>query len=105
MSMFMGPPREKIVKALRAIRATEFPMTIGKHSPEAIIREEGDKWIVRTLKMNEEKLAIGAKEGLANGHWMPEMEWRFLEPGDIYLEAPSRGELATLIEKKWRWPF
>jgi hypothetical protein len=105
MAPFRGPDKARVLRQLRATPPSGFPLTLGRHSPEAVIAAEDGRWTLRPLVMNEARAAPARVAGLAEGFWMPESEWQFLEPGPPQLEAPTAAALADAIEKLFWWRY
>ena len=104
MAPFLGPRREAVLAALRRPDPKRFPLTLGRDAPQAVIAAEGGRWTLRPLVSNEARAAPARATGLAEGFWMPESEWRFLEPGPPLAEAPTAAALADALEKL-PWPY
>lgn len=86
--------------------AARLPLTLAPNgAPEAIVDRVGDAWVVRALEKNREAAEAAYQQAKANGgNWWPEMEWRFLEPGEVLLSAGGAAELADAIEA-WTRPL
>ena len=106
MAPFLGPKRDVVLRMLESTDV-RLPMTLGKYSPAATIERDGADWVLRPLVLDKAACERAAKEALApggSGHWMPESEWQYLEPGDAIVRAPTREAfLAALRKLRWRW--
>jgi len=105
MAPFVGPGKRAVLKRLRRLLARGFPLTLGMYAPQGVIQEENGRWVLRTLTVDRARADAAGKAAHAKGEpWMPEMEWRFMAPGEALAEAKSRAALADEIEKL-AWPF
>ena len=108
MAPIKGPTRKEVLKILKSWFAKrKLPLTLARHgSPAGVIRIEDGKWCLRSLQMNEEKRKADYDRRQAEGdtYYMPEMTWRFLEPGELLASAGDKKEFITQIEEL-AWPF
>jgi hypothetical protein len=103
-----GPTRKEVLKILGGWFAKrKLPLTLAfQGTPAGVIRIEDDKWCLRRLQMNEKKRQADYDRRQAEGdkYYVPEMTWRFLEPGEILASSESKKEFISLIEQM-DWPF
>jgi hypothetical protein len=103
-----GPTRSEVLKILGGWFAKrKLPLTLAHQgTPAGVIRIEDDKWCLRRLEMNEKKRQADYDRRQAAGdtYYMPEMTWRFLEPGELLASAESKKDFISQIEKI-AWPF
>ena len=108
MAPFKGPTRQEVLKILKSWFARrKLPLSLSKDgTPAGVIRLEDGRWCLRRLQMNEAKRKAEYDRRQAEGdtYYMPEMTWRFLEPGELLASARDRREFVSLIEKL-SWPF
>lgn len=94
----MGPSRTAVLKQLRAGRP-KLPITLGRYAPQAVIKREGDAWVLRPLRIDQERAAAAGREALAGGRsWMPEMEWQFIVEDPPIVFAPDRDAFVAALE-------
>jgi hypothetical protein len=105
---FKGPTRKEVLKILRSWFAKrKLPLTLSiQGTPAGVIRIEGGKWCLRRLEMNEAKQKADYARRQAEGdtYYVPEMTWRFLEPGELLSESESKRGFISRIEEI-DWPF
>lgn len=108
MAPFKGPTRKEVLKILGGWFAKrKLPLTLSHHgTPAGVIRIEDGKWCLRRLEMNEAKQKADYDRRQAEGdkYYVPEMTWRFLEPGELLASSESKQEFISQIEKM-TWPF
>ena len=96
-----GPTRSEVLKILGGWFAKrKLPLTLARHgTPAGVVRIEDGKWCLRRLEMNEEKQKADYDRRQAAGdtYYMPEMTWRFLEPGELLVSSESKKKFLTLI--------
>jgi hypothetical protein len=99
-----GPSREALIKILRRSDAEKhLPITLAKYSPDAVVRKEGKRWVLRVLVEDEDAVRNAFEKALAkNANFTPENTWAFRHPGAIILEAAAKEEFIRSVEKmKW----
>jgi hypothetical protein len=105
---FKGPTRQGVLKILRSWFAKrKLPLSLSRDgTPAGVIRIEDGKWCLRRLQMNEAKRKADYDRRQAAGDtcYMPEMTWRFLEPGELLASSENKKEFIAQIEKN-NWPF
>jgi hypothetical protein len=103
-----GPTREEVLKILRSWFARrKLPLTLAHQgTPAGVIRIEDGKWCLRRLEMNEAKCKADYDRRQAEGdtYYMPEMTWRFLEPGELLASSDNKKKFLSSI-KQMIWPF
>jgi hypothetical protein len=103
-----GPTRKEVIKILKSWFAKrKLPLTLSRQgTPAGVIRLEDGKWCLRRLAMNEEKRQADYDRRQAEGdtYYVPEMTWRFLEPGELLASAGNKKEFIAQIEES-AWPF
>ena len=108
MAPIKGPTRTEVLKIIRGWFAKrKLPLTLAHQgSPAGVIRLEDGKWCLRRLQMNEAKCKAdyNRRQAAGDNYYMPEMTWRFLEPGELLASAGDKSEFISLIEKL-DWPF
>ena len=108
MAPFKGPTQKEALKILKSWFAKrKLPLTLSHQgTPAGVIRLEDGKWCLRRLEMNEEKRQADYDRRQAEGdtYYMPEMTWRFLEPGELLASAEDKNEFISLIERL-DWPY
>lgn len=107
MAPVCGPSKSEVIAILRGPdAAARLPITLAPAgAPEAIVDRLGEAWVVRALEKNREAAEAAYQQAKASGDmWWPEMEWRFLEPGEVLLSAAGAVELADAIDK-WTRPL
>ena len=51
---FVGPSRAQVLEVLRVRRVERsLPIVLGRHEPQALIRREGENWVLRALEPDE----------------------------------------------------
>lgn len=105
---FKGPTRSEVLKLLGGWFAKrKLPLTLSHQcSPAGVIRIENGKWCLRRLEMNhaKQKADYDRRQAAGDKYYMPEMTWRFLEPGELLASSENKKEFLSLIEKL-DWPF
>ena len=105
MAPFIGPTRPELLEMLRAWRQPRLPITLGRYEPQAMVEVVDGVWRIRLLVKDNAAVDRLGKERLARGdNFMPEHTWIFTPDGPIVAHAPSRRELAKLVETM-RWDF
>jgi hypothetical protein len=103
-----GPTRSEVLKMLGGWFAKrKLPLTLAHQgTPAGVILLEDGKWCLRRLEMNEKKRKADYDNRQAAGdtYYMPEMTWRFLEPGELLASSDNKKEFLSLITKM-DWPF
>ena len=96
----LGKPR-----ALALIRAGKLPFTFGSPHPTVAVVEQDGVFRVRELVVDVAEAATAAKAAReARGIWTPEQHYALGKPaGRVFLEAPTRDELAEKLEA-YPWP-
>jgi hypothetical protein len=102
MAPFVGPTRDALLAMLEA-RKPALPITLGHMEPAAHVTLDGGVWRITALELDEASARRAGQEALASGGiWMPEMEWRFLRPARVVVEASGKEEfLAKIRAMKW----
>jgi hypothetical protein len=106
MAMFVGPSRAELIAALRRWpKESRLPLTLGLHEPQARVDREGDRWVIRTLRLDADAARAEGDARRARGEpWMPEMQWAFLEPADVVIESDTKEAFIAAIETMpWQW--
>jgi hypothetical protein len=95
-----GPSRQALLKILRRPDAEDhLPITLAKYRPDAVVRKEGDVWVIRALVEDREAVHKASEEAMARGdNFMDEHTWRFLHPGKILIEAATREDFIKKIK-------
>jgi len=99
-----GPSRQALLKILQRPDAEDrLPVTLAKYRPDAVVRKEGDAWVIRALIEDREAVHKASEEAMAAGdNFMDEHTWRFLHPGKVLIEAATKEDFIKKIEKmKW----
>lgn len=108
MAPFKGPTRQEVLKILKGWFAKrKLPLSLSKDgTPAGVICLEEGKWCLRRLEMNEarQKADYDRRQAEGDNYYMPEMTWRFLEPGVLLASAEDKNEFVSLIERL-DWPF
>ena len=108
MAPFKGPTRKEVLKMLGGWFANrKLPLTLARHgTPAGVIRIEDGRWCLRRLEMNEakRKADYDRRQAAGDTYYMPEMTWRFLEPGELLASSESKQEFLSLITQI-DWPF
>jgi hypothetical protein len=105
MAPFLGPSKQAVLERLRVATPRGFPLTVGEYAPQAVIREEDGRWVLRALVVDKERADAAYKEAqAAGGFWMPEHEFAYLVPGDVLAEGGTRAALADVLEKQ-AWSY
>ncbi len=102
MAPFVGPSREALLRLLDA-RRPKLPITLGHMRPQATVTLDDGVWRVTALEIDAAAARRAGETALASsGMWMPEMEWRFLRPTRVLVEARSKEDfVAQLGAMKW----
>jgi hypothetical protein len=104
MAPFVGPTRDALLAMLEA-RKPALPITLGHMTPAAEVTLDGGVWRITALELDDAAARRAGQEALAaGGMWMPEMEWRFLRPTKVLVEATTKDELLAKI-RAMRWSF
>jgi hypothetical protein len=104
MAPFIGPTRDALLALLEA-RSPKLPITLGHMMPQAEVTLDAGVWRITALAIDDAAARRAGQEALASGGmWMPEMEWRFLRPVRVLVEASSKEELIAKI-RAMKWTF
>lgn len=108
MAPIKGPTRAEVLKILGGWFAKrKLPLTLSSQgTPAGVIRIEDGKWCLRRLEMNEaeRKADYDRRQAAGDTYYVPEMTWRFLEPGELLASAGKKKEFIAQIENL-AWPF
>jgi hypothetical protein len=101
-----GPSREALIKILRRPDAeVHLPLTLARFSPDAIVRKEGARWVIRKLIEDDEAVKKAYQEAIsAEKGFREENTWRFRRPGPIIVEATTKEDFIHAI-MKMKWDF
>ena len=104
MAPFIGPTRDALVAMLEA-RKPALPITLGRMTPQAEVTLDGGVWRITALELDDAAARRAGQEALASGAmWMPEMEWQFLRPTRVVVEATTKDDFITKI-RAMKWTF
>jgi len=104
MAPFIGPTREALLQLLDA-RSPKLPITLGHMMPQAEVTLDGGVWRITALAIDDAAARRAGQKALASGgNWMPEMEWRYLRPARVLVEASSKEDFVAKI-RAMKWTF
>jgi hypothetical protein len=97
--------RDDIVRMLRLPHPERcLPFTVSTVEPVAVIRREGNAWIMRRLVLDRVAADRAARRAhAARRPWMPENEFAFLRAGPVVARGRSAVELARAIDQVATW--
>ncbi|MBN2495986.1 MAG: hypothetical protein JXR96_15445 [Deltaproteobacteria bacterium] len=108
MAPIKGPSRQEVLKILRGwFAGRKLPLTLSHQgAPAGVIRIEDGKWCLHRLRMNEARREADEERRQAAGdtYYVPEMTWRFLEPGELLAASESKKDFLSLVAQM-DWPF
>jgi hypothetical protein len=92
-------------RVLALLRAGKLPFSFGSPHPVVAVLEQHGMFRVRGLGVDPDEAKAAAEAAMAKGgSWMPEQYYALGKPtGRIFIEAPTRDELAAKIEA-YPWP-
>jgi len=101
---FIGPDRDELLRLLSAARPT-LPITLGHYQPMASVTCDDGVWRITTLTIDDDQARRAGAAAIAAGqNWMPEMEWQFLRPHRVLVEAKSKDDFLVKI-RAMKWKF
>jgi hypothetical protein len=101
MAPFIGPDKRVVMNELRRHRKGPLQITLGHGSPEYVLRVAGSRYELCPLVLDSAKAELSSRTRMAEGYYVPEMNWAFLSPGaPIILES----DLKPFLSKLESWP-
>lgn len=101
-----GPSRQALIAILlRSDAEQQMPITLADNSPDAVVRKEGDLWVIRALVEDNGARKNAGDEAMAAGKpFRDENSWAFRHPGPILVKATTKENFIRAIEKM-RWDY
>ena len=99
MAPMIGPTRAALIRQLTSwLRPPRLPITLAVMEPRAVVRREGEAWLIVALVHDHAAAGRASEEALARGEsFMPEHTFRFMKEGEILLRAPTKRAFVEAI--------
>ena len=101
MAPFVGPGRIKVMKELNRHKKGPLVITLGRGSPQFVIRFADNRYELSPLESNPKIEEQITRKGQSEGFLVPEMLWGSLFPGTPILRE---SDLPTFLAKLDSWP-
>jgi hypothetical protein len=103
MAPFIGPNKNEVLRTLRRHGKGVLEITIGRYTPQFVIRCSGETYELLPLELNGPEADKAGRRWAAEGYFMPEMTWQFLEPGAPVFRETERGAFIAKLESWPQW--